>query len=40
VGDAMYAYVPLNLPHSSPNGGLEKPNPLPTEYFYTAPVCA
>jgi hypothetical protein len=28
-GDAMYAYVPLNLPHSSPNGGLEKPNPLP-----------
>ena len=30
-GDAMYAYVPLNLPHSSPNGGLEKPNPLPTE---------
>jgi hypothetical protein len=30
-GDAMYAYVPLNLPHSSPNGGLEKPNPLPSE---------
>lgn len=30
-GDAMYAYVPLNLPHSSPNGGLMKPNPLPTE---------
>jgi hypothetical protein len=30
-GDSMYAYVPLNLPHSSPNGGLEKPNPFPTE---------
>jgi hypothetical protein len=30
-GDAMYAYVPLNLPHSSPNGGLMKPNPFPTE---------
>jgi len=30
-GDSLYAYVPLNLPHSSPNGGLEKPNPFPTE---------
>jgi hypothetical protein len=30
-GDALYAYIPLNLPHSSPNGGLEKPNPFPTE---------
>lgn len=30
-GDSMYAYVPLNLPHSSPNGSLEKPNPLPSE---------
>jgi len=30
-GDNLYAYVPLNLPHSSPNGSLEKPNPLPTE---------
>lgn len=30
-GDAMYAYVPLNLPHSSPNGGMDKPNPFPTE---------
>lgn len=31
AGDAMFAYIVLNLPHSSPNGGLEKPNPLPTE---------
>lgn len=30
-GDNLYAYVALNLPHSSPNGSLEKPNPLPTE---------
>lgn len=30
-GDNMYAYVILNLPHSSPNGSLEKPNPLPSE---------
>ena len=30
-GDAMYAYMPLNLPHSSPNGSLEKPNPFPSE---------
>lgn len=30
-GDNMYAYVVLNLPHSSPNGSLEKPNPFPTE---------
>jgi hypothetical protein len=31
AGDQLYAYVPLNLPHSSSNGSLEKPNPLPTE---------
>jgi hypothetical protein len=31
AGDAMYAYLPLNLPHSSPNGSLEKPNPFPSE---------
>lgn len=31
AGDNMYGYVVLNLPHSSPNGGLEKPNPLPSE---------
>ena len=31
VGDALYAYVVLNLPHSSPNGSLEKPNPFPSE---------
>jgi hypothetical protein len=30
-GDALYAYVVLNLPHSSSNASLEKPNPLPTE---------
>jgi hypothetical protein len=31
AGDNMYAYIVLNLPHSSPNGGLEKPNPFPSE---------
>ena len=31
AGDSLFAYVPLNLPHSSPNGGLEKPNPFPSE---------
>jgi hypothetical protein len=31
AGDNLFAYVPLNLPHSSPNGSLEKPNPLPSE---------
>jgi hypothetical protein len=31
AGDNMYGYVVLNLPHSSPNGSLEKPNPFPTE---------
>jgi hypothetical protein len=31
AGDQLYAYIPLNLPHSSTNASLEKPNPLPTE---------
>jgi hypothetical protein len=31
TGDALYAYIVLNLPHSSSNASLEKPNPLPTE---------
>jgi len=31
TGDALYAYVVLNLPHCSSNASLEKPNPLPTE---------
>lgn len=31
AGDALYAYIVLNLPHSSPNGSLEKPNPFPSE---------
>lgn len=31
AGDNLFAYVVLNLPHSSPNGSLEKPNPLPSE---------
>lgn len=31
AGDNLYAYVVLNLPHSSPNGSLEKPNPFPSE---------
>ena len=31
AGDNLYAYVPLNLPHTSTNASLEKPNPLPTE---------
>lgn len=31
AGDNLYGYVVLNLPHSSPNGSLEKPNPFPTE---------
>lgn len=31
AGDNLYAYVPLNLPHSSTNASLEKPNPLPSE---------
>jgi len=31
AGDQLFAYVPLNLPHSSSNSSLEKPNPLPSE---------
>jgi hypothetical protein len=31
VGDAMYGYCYLNLPHCSPNGSLDKPNPFPSE---------
>ncbi len=31
AGDNLFAYVVLNLPHSSPNGSLEKPNPFPSE---------
>jgi hypothetical protein len=31
VGDNLYAYAYLNFPHNSPNGGLAKPNPFPSE---------
>ncbi len=31
AGDSLYGYAVLNLPHSSPNGSLEKPNPFPSE---------
>lgn len=31
AGDNLFAYAYLNLPHNSPNGGLMKPNPFPTE---------
>jgi hypothetical protein len=31
TGDSMYAYAYLNFPHNSPNGGLAKPNPFPSE---------
>jgi hypothetical protein len=31
VGDALYAYAYVNLPHNSPNGSLSKPNPFPSE---------
>jgi hypothetical protein len=31
AGDNLYGYIVLNLPHSSPNGSLEKPNPFPSE---------
>lgn len=30
-GDNLYAYAYLNLPHSSPNGSMGKPNPFPSE---------
>lgn len=31
TGDSLYAYAYINLPHNSPNGGLGKPNPFPSE---------
>lgn len=31
AGDNLYAYAYLNFPHNSPNGGLAKPNPFPSE---------
>jgi hypothetical protein len=31
VGDNLYAYAYINLPHNSPNGSMGKPNPFPTE---------
>jgi hypothetical protein len=31
TGDSLYAYAYLNFPHNSPNGGLAKPNPFPSE---------
>lgn len=31
TGDNLYAYAYLNFPHNSPNGGLAKPNPFPSE---------
>jgi hypothetical protein len=31
TGDALFAYVVLNLPHSTTNASLEKSNPFPTE---------
>ena len=31
ASDNMYAYAYLNLPHSSPNGSMSKPNPFPSE---------
>jgi hypothetical protein len=31
TGDNLYAYAYINLPHNSPNGSLEKPNPFPSE---------
>ena len=30
-GDNLFAYAYINLPHNSPNGGLMKPNPFPSE---------
>lgn len=30
-GDQLYGYCYLNLPHCSPNGSLDKPNPFPSE---------
>lgn len=31
VGDNLFAYAYLNVPHNSPNGSLMKPNPFPSE---------
>lgn len=31
AGDNLFAYAVINLPHSGPNGSLEKSNPFPTE---------
>jgi hypothetical protein len=31
AGDNLYAFAYLNLPHASPNGSIEKPNPFPSE---------
>jgi len=31
ASDNMYGYAYLNLPHSSPNGSMSKPNPFPSE---------
>jgi hypothetical protein len=31
AGDDLYAYAYLNLPHNSPNGSMDKPNPFPSE---------
>jgi len=31
ASDNLYAYAYLNLPHSSPNGSMSKPNPFPSE---------
>jgi hypothetical protein len=36
-GDNLYAYAYINLPHNSPNGSLEKPNPFPSEMLQ-API--
>jgi hypothetical protein len=31
AGDNLFSYAYINLPHNSPNGGMGKPNPLPSE---------
>jgi len=31
ANDNLFAYAYINLPHNSPNGGMGKPNPLPSE---------
>jgi len=37
VGDNLWAYLYLNLPHCSPNGSAEKPKPFPSELL-TMPI--